>query len=113
MNVFVVIFIVNMASSSCTPKHVWTKEEEATLVECLVEFYPGVDESRKIVRSDQKFGPSCSGFRCNDEAKCIIAEKYLFNNQVRTHLAVKGLLNKVFPYYDELAYVFERDWATG
>ncbi|KAA0041796.1 retrotransposon protein [Cucumis melo var. makuwa] len=26
-----------MASSSREPKHVWTKEEEATLVECLVE----------------------------------------------------------------------------
>ena len=36
-NVFIVIFIVSMASSSREPKHVWTKEEEATLVECLVE----------------------------------------------------------------------------
>ncbi|TYK07919.1 transposase [Cucumis melo var. makuwa] len=54
-----------MESSSCTPKHVWTKEEEATLVECLVEFYPGVDESQKIVRSDQGLG---DGLRCRDFA---------------------------------------------
>ncbi|KAA0055605.1 retrotransposon protein [Cucumis melo var. makuwa] len=27
----------NMATSSCAPKRVWTKEEEDTLVECLVE----------------------------------------------------------------------------
>uniref|UniRef100_A0A9I9D5N7 Uncharacterized protein n=1 Tax=Cucumis melo TaxID=3656 RepID=A0A9I9D5N7_CUCME len=25
----------------------------------------------------------------------------------------KDLLNKSFPYYDELAYVFEKDKATG
>lgn len=37
MNVFVVIFIVTVASSSHAPKHVWTKKEETTLVECLVE----------------------------------------------------------------------------
>jgi len=29
--------IVSMASSSRAPKHVWTKEEEATLVECMLE----------------------------------------------------------------------------
>ena len=29
--------IVSMTSSSRAPKHVWTEEEEATLVECMVE----------------------------------------------------------------------------
>uniref|UniRef100_A0A9I9DX92 Retrotransposon protein n=1 Tax=Cucumis melo TaxID=3656 RepID=A0A9I9DX92_CUCME len=32
---------------------------------------------------------------------------------MRLHPATKGLLNKSFYYYDKLAYVFERDRATG
>ena len=31
----------------------------------------------------------------------------------QSHPAAKGLLNKPFPYYDELIYVFDRDRATG
>ena len=31
----------------------------------------------------------------------------------QSHPAAKGLLNKSFPYYDELTYVFGRDRATG
>ncbi|XP_031744343.1 uncharacterized protein LOC116404989 [Cucumis sativus] len=58
-------------------------------------------------------GPSCGGFGWNDDVKCIVAEKELFDNWVRSHPAAKGLLNKLFPYYDELAYVFGKDRAMG
>lgn len=34
---FYSIFFVSLASSSRVPKHQWTKEEESTLIECLVQ----------------------------------------------------------------------------
>ncbi|KAA0047509.1 retrotransposon protein [Cucumis melo var. makuwa] len=56
-------------------------------------------------------GPNCSGFGWNDEKKCIIAEKEVFDDW--SHPAAKGLLNKSFVHYDELSYVFGKDPATG
>ncbi|KAL4010948.1 hypothetical protein IC575_027990 [Cucumis melo] len=143
-----------MSTSNRAPRHVWTKEEEGILVECLMElvsmggwksdngmFRPGylaqlvrmtteklpgcqvrattvIDcRIKTLKRTFQAIaemrGPACSGFGWNDEKKCIIAENELIDNWVRSHPAVKGLLNKPFPYYDELTYVFGRDRATG
>ncbi|KAA0066029.1 retrotransposon protein [Cucumis melo var. makuwa] len=56
-------------------------------------------------------GPACSGLGWNDDEKCIIVEKEVFDNW--SHPTAKVLLNKLFPYYDELAYVFRRDRTTG
>ncbi|KAA0052026.1 retrotransposon protein [Cucumis melo var. makuwa] len=56
-------------------------------------------------------GPTCSGFGWNDEQKCIVVEKEFFDNW--SHPAAKGLLNKSFPHYDELSYVFGKDRARG
>ncbi|KAA0050400.1 retrotransposon protein [Cucumis melo var. makuwa] len=143
-----------MSTSNRAPRHVWTREEEGTLVECLMElvsmggwksdngtFRPGylaqlvrmmaeklpgcqvrattvIDcRIKTLKRTFQTIaemrGPACSGFGWNDEEKCIVAEKELFDNWVRSHPAAKGLLNKPFSYYDELTYVFGRDRATS
>ncbi|TYK15304.1 retrotransposon protein [Cucumis melo var. makuwa] len=142
-----------MTSSSRLPKHSWTKEEEAGLVECLVELVnasgwrsdngtfcpeylnqlarmmafkiPGCNIHASTIDSRIKLmkrmfhalaemrGPTCSGFGWNDEQKCIVTEKEVFDDWVKSHPVAKGLLNKSFPHYDERLYVFGKDRATG
>ncbi|KAL4032664.1 hypothetical protein IC575_005745 [Cucumis melo] len=82
-------FDSRMSTSNRAPRHVWTREEEGTLVECLMELV-----SMGGWKSDN--GTFRSGYLAQ-----------------LSHPAAKGLLNKPFPYYDELTYVFGRDRATG
>ncbi|KAA0038274.1 retrotransposon protein [Cucumis melo var. makuwa] len=56
--------------------------------------------------------PADSGFGWNDDVKCIIAKRDVFDHWVRTHPIAEGLLNKPFLHYDALSYVFEKDRAT-
>ncbi|KAL0537717.1 hypothetical protein IC582_026702 [Cucumis melo] len=138
-----------MTSSSRLPKHTWTKEEEADLVELVNAggwrsdngtFRPGylnqlarmmafkipgcnihastIDSRIKLMKRmfhalAEMRGLNCSGFGWNDEKKCIVAEKEVFDDWVKSHPAAKGLFNKSFVHYDELSYVFDKDHATG
>ncbi|KAL4018312.1 hypothetical protein IC575_021903 [Cucumis melo] len=138
-----------MTSSLRLPKHSWTKEEEAGLVELVNAggwrsengtFRPGylnqlarmmafkilgcnihastIDSRIKLMKRmfhalTEMRGPMCSGFGWNDEKKCIVAEKEVFDDWVKNHPVAKGLLNKSFVHYDELSYVFGKDRATG
>uniref|UniRef100_A0A9I9E8A0 Retrotransposon protein n=1 Tax=Cucumis melo TaxID=3656 RepID=A0A9I9E8A0_CUCME len=108
-----------MSTSNHASRHVWTKEEQDTLVECLMELVSIGDGNwimilkRTFQAIAEMWGPTCGGFGWNDEENCIIAKKGLFDNWVRLHPATKELLNKLFPYYEELTYVFGCDRATS
>ncbi|KAA0036695.1 retrotransposon protein [Cucumis melo var. makuwa] len=90
-----------MSTSNRAPRHVWTKEKEGTLVECLMELV-----SMGGWKSDN--GTFCPGYLA--QLVRMMVEKL---PGCQSHPAAKGLLNKPFPYYDELTYVFGRDRATG
>ncbi|KAA0056586.1 retrotransposon protein [Cucumis melo var. makuwa] len=129
-----------MSTSNRAPRYVWTKEEEGTLVECLMEFVSmggwksdnGTFRPRylaQLVRMMAEKLPGCQ-VRATTVIDCRIKTlKRTFQAiaEIRSpgavalggtmkrnsHPAAKGLLNKPFPYYDELTYVFGRDRATG
>ncbi|TYJ97164.1 retrotransposon protein [Cucumis melo var. makuwa] len=99
-----------MSTSNCAPRHVWTKVEEGALVECLMELV-----SMGGWKSDN--GTFRPGYLA--QLVCTMAEKLpkrqgkenIINITQRSRSRI--LLNKPFPYYDELTYVFGRDRATG
>ncbi|TYJ97298.1 retrotransposon protein [Cucumis melo var. makuwa] len=98
-----------MSTSNRAPRHVWMKEEEGTLVECLMELV-----SMGGWKSDNgTFRPGYLGNwplpKCGAQRAVALGGTMKRNS----HPAAKGLLNKPFTYYDELTYVFGRNRATG
>ncbi|KAF4362479.1 hypothetical protein F8388_019762 [Cannabis sativa] len=83
-----------------------------------IKAQPHIDSHLKILKRQYTtisdiLGPSASGFGWIEQLKCVVADKIVFDEWVKSHPTAKGLLNKTFPYYDELAIVYGKDRATG
>ncbi|XP_031262897.1 uncharacterized protein LOC116121092 [Pistacia vera] len=57
-------------------------------------------------------GDSCSGFEWDSKRYCITADESVFE-EVKFHPNTHGLINKPFPYFDQLARIFGKDQAIG
>ncbi|KAK3194373.1 hypothetical protein Dsin_025683 [Dipteronia sinensis] len=85
---------------------------------CGLRAQPHIDSRIKLLKKQyhaifEMLGPSASGFGWNDELKCVVVEKNVFDEWVKSHPTVKGLRNKHFPYYEEFGIVFGKDRANG
>ncbi|KAL3524634.1 hypothetical protein ACH5RR_013006 [Cinchona calisaya] len=62
---------------------------------------------------DMLCGPNSSGFRYDDNNKCVNAEKPVWDDYLKSHKDAQKIKGKWFPYYRELYIVFGTDRATG
>ncbi|KAK4600819.1 hypothetical protein RGQ29_010435 [Quercus rubra] len=112
-------------------KFQWTPEEDDKLVECLLElagdvkwkadngFKPGFTAKleelmeKKLPGCADMLGLNTSGFGWNDNEKMVAVEKQIFEDWAKGHPDAKGLQNRRFPLFDDLALVFGKDRASG
>ncbi|KAK2662970.1 hypothetical protein Ddye_001544 [Dipteronia dyeriana] len=57
--------------------------------------------------------PSASGFGWNDDLKCVMVEKNVFDEWVKSHPTLKGLRNKNCDDYEDLQIVIRNATVTG
>ncbi|KAL4625363.1 hypothetical protein ACB092_05G019900, partial [Castanea dentata] len=91
---------------------------EKKLPRCGIKASPHIESRYKTLRKQYRaiadmFGPNASGFGWNDNEKMVVVEKQIFEDWVKGHPNAKGLRNKRFPHFDDLALVFGKDRARG
>ncbi|KAJ6823880.1 uncharacterized protein M6B38_127975 [Iris pallida] len=94
---------------------VWLHEK---LPGCSLQASPHIESRVKHMKKQycaiaEMLGPNASGFVWNDELKCVVCDKDVFQDWVKSHPTAKGLRNKPFPYYDDLGTIFGKDKTRG
>ncbi|KAM3688939.1 hypothetical protein ACJW31_09G008700 [Castanea mollissima] len=89
---------------------------EKKLPGCGIKANPHIESRYKTLRKQYRaivdmLGPNASGFGWNDNEKMVVVEKQIFEDW--GHPDAKGLRNKCFPHFDDLALVFGKDRASG
>ncbi|KAL5546235.1 hypothetical protein UlMin_005922 [Ulmus minor] len=84
--------------------------------DCGIRAQPHIDSRIKLLKKQyhaifEMLEPSASGFGWNEDLKCVVVEKSVFEDW--SHPSAKGLRNKPFPYYEELGLEFGKDRANG
>ncbi|XP_062099954.1 uncharacterized protein LOC133805819 [Humulus lupulus] len=85
---------------------------------CGLKAQPHIDSCIKILKKQfheisEMLGPSTSGFGLNEELKCVVYEKNVFDEWIKSHPNAKDLRNRAFPHYEDLVNVFGKDRANG
>ncbi|KAK2638382.1 hypothetical protein Ddye_026177 [Dipteronia dyeriana] len=85
---------------------------------CGFRAQPRIDSCIELLKKQyhaisEMLRPFASGFGWNDDLNCVVVEKNVFDEWVKSHPTAKGLRNKPFPYYEDLRIVFGKDCANG
>ncbi|KAK2641802.1 hypothetical protein Ddye_023565 [Dipteronia dyeriana] len=84
---------------------------------CRLRSQPHIDSCIKLLKKQyhaifEMLGPFASGFGWNDDLKCVVVKKNVFDEWVKSPPTAKGVRNKSFPYYEKLVIVFRKDCAN-
>ncbi|KAL7602183.1 hypothetical protein Lser_V15G26692 [Lactuca serriola] len=93
-------------------KHTWTTEEDAKLIEALLELLV----SGKYGGTDNRFKPGYlkAMQQLLDVNKCCVtADAEVWDEYIKIHRGAACFRDKQFPQFDNLCKIFERDKATG
>ncbi|CAI9260758.1 unnamed protein product [Lactuca saligna] len=117
-------------------KHTWTIEEDAKLIEALLElhvygkysgvnnrFKPGylkavqqlLDTSKNHfnIVNDMVYGTNMSGFGWDTDKCYVTADAEVWDEYIKSHKGVVCSCVKPFPEFDNLCKIFGKDKATG
>nr|KAJ0211877.1 hypothetical protein LSAT_V11C400213450 [Lactuca sativa] len=118
-------------------KHTWTSEEDAKLIEALLELHamqqllnvslsnsglkaePHIKPRMKTWKNhfssmhDMEYGTNTSGFGWDTDKWCVTVNAGVWDEYIKSHKGVACFRDKPFPKFDNLCKIFGKDGATN